>query len=216
MTTVLSVTTPPIVWPKKRASVATGTIIKEQEWTVHIKQHNGVHRPTCMAAMKGGRQTEREAGVKTEWEGVSSSLSLSLSMLRGVNSRGVGVGGSTMVHGYRMCLCGYAALISVYTVAAPLQCEVISSLKRDREASEHPSPHRAHSLSSVAKTIRRKERGMKGGGGGGWKEGTERGEGRGDCAGSRGSLLSVPPSVTRVSRGEQAGAGLTVQEVLEG
>lgn len=28
MTTVLSVTTPPIVWPKKRASAATGTIIK--------------------------------------------------------------------------------------------------------------------------------------------------------------------------------------------
>ena len=80
MTTVLSVTTPPIVWPKKRASVATGTIIKEQEWTVHIKQHNGLHRPTCMAAMKGGgwggggggggKQTEREAGVKRsgrEW-----------------------------------------------------------------------------------------------------------------------------------------------------
>lgn len=32
-----------------------------------------------------------------------------LSILRGVNSRGVGVGGSTMVHGYRMCLSGYAA-----------------------------------------------------------------------------------------------------------
>lgn len=32
-----------------------------------------------------------------------------LSMLRGVNSRGVGEGGSTMVHGYRMCLGGYAA-----------------------------------------------------------------------------------------------------------
>lgn len=32
-----------------------------------------------------------------------------LTMLRGVNSRGVGVGGSTMVHGYRMCLGGYAA-----------------------------------------------------------------------------------------------------------
>lgn len=30
-------------------------------------------------------------------------------MLRGVNCRGVGVGGSAMVHGYRMCLGGYAA-----------------------------------------------------------------------------------------------------------
>lgn len=32
-----------------------------------------------------------------------------LSILRGVNSRGVGVGGSTMLHGYRMCLGGSAA-----------------------------------------------------------------------------------------------------------
>lgn len=32
-----------------------------------------------------------------------------LSILRGVNSRGVGVGGSTMLHGYRMCHGGSAA-----------------------------------------------------------------------------------------------------------
>lgn len=31
---------------KEKASVASGTIIKEQEWTVHIKQH----KPTCEAA----------------------------------------------------------------------------------------------------------------------------------------------------------------------
>lgn len=72
MTTVLSVTTPPIVWTKKRASAASGTIIKEQEWAVHIKQHNGPSRPTCMGTMKGargGKQREREAGIK-KWEGV--------------------------------------------------------------------------------------------------------------------------------------------------
>lgn len=70
MTTVLSVTTPPIVWPKKRASAASGTIIKKQEWAVHIKQHNGPRRPTCMGMMKGeeedttGSAKDREAGVK--------------------------------------------------------------------------------------------------------------------------------------------------------
>ena len=53
------------------------------------------------------------------------------------------------------------------------------------KASERPSPPLVCSLSSVAKTIRRKERGMKGGA----KGGKERGEGRGDCAGSGGSLL---------------------------
>lgn len=64
MTTVLSVTTPPIVWPKKRAFAATGTIIKEQEWAVHIKQHNIPYRPTCMGPAKGEKQgkTERERG----------------------------------------------------------------------------------------------------------------------------------------------------------
>lgn len=66
MTTVLSVTTPPIVWPKKRASAASGTIIKEQEWAVHIKQHDGPQRPTCMGTMKGdeeeNRPREREQG----------------------------------------------------------------------------------------------------------------------------------------------------------
>lgn len=41
----------------------------------------------------------------------STPLSRCLSMLRGVNSRGVGVGGSTIVHGYRMCLGGYAAWV---------------------------------------------------------------------------------------------------------
>lgn len=56
------------------------------------------------------------------------------------------------------------------------------------KASEHPSPPLVGSLSSVAKTIRRKERGMKRGGGGA-RGGKERGKGRGDCAGSRGSLL---------------------------
>lgn len=55
------------------------------------------------------------------------------------------------------------------------------------KASEHPSPPLVCSLSSVAKTIRRKERGMKRGGGA--KGGKERAKGRGDCAGSRGSLL---------------------------
>lgn len=59
MTTVLSVTTPPIVWPKKRASAASGTIIKEQEWAVHIKQHNGPRRPTCMGTMKGEEEENR-------------------------------------------------------------------------------------------------------------------------------------------------------------
>lgn len=77
MTTVLSVTTPPIVWTKKRASAASGTIIKEQEWAVHIKQHNGPSRPTCMGTMKGARggkqrEREREAGIKkmgrSRWE----------------------------------------------------------------------------------------------------------------------------------------------------
>lgn len=38
----------------------------------------------------------------------SASPSPCLCILRGVNSRGVGVGGSAMVHGYRMCLGGYA------------------------------------------------------------------------------------------------------------
>lgn len=38
-----------------------------------------------------------------------SPPSLCLSILGSVNSRGVGVGGSTMVHGYRMCLGGYVA-----------------------------------------------------------------------------------------------------------
>lgn len=54
------------------------------------------------------------------------------------------------------------------------------------KASEHPSPPPVGSLSSVAKTIRRKERGMKGGGAEGGKE---RGKGKGDCAGSRDSPL---------------------------
>lgn len=56
------------------------------------------------------------------------------------------------------------------------------------KASEHPSPPLVRSLSSVAKTIRRKERGVKGGGGGA-KGGKERGKGKGDRAGSGGSLL---------------------------
>lgn len=55
------------------------------------------------------------------------------------------------------------------------------------KASEHPSPPLVRSLISVAKTIRRKERGMKRGGGA--RGGKEGGKGRGDCAGSRGSLL---------------------------
>lgn len=44
---------------------------------------------------------------------------------------------------------------------------------------EHPSPPLARSLSSVAKTIRRKERGIKrgGGGGGGAKEGRREAKG---------------------------------------
>lgn len=55
------------------------------------------------------------------------------------------------------------------------------------KASKHPSPPLVRSLSSVAKTIRRKKRGMKRGGG---AEGVkESGKGIGDCAGSRGSLL---------------------------
>ena len=75
MTTVLSVTTPPIVWPKKRASAASGTIIKEQEWAVHIKQHNEPRRPTCMGTMNGGEEKENRAREKggfkrrgREWE----------------------------------------------------------------------------------------------------------------------------------------------------
>lgn len=44
------------------------------------------------------------------------------------------------------------------------------------KASEHPSPPLVRSLSSVAKTIRRKERGMKRGGATG---GEERGKGEG-------------------------------------
>lgn len=40
------------------------------------------------------------------------------------------------------------------------------------KASEYPSPSLVCSLSSAAKTIKRKERGMKGGGGA--KEGTEK------------------------------------------
>lgn len=63
MTTVLSVTTTPIVWPKKRASVASGTIIKEQEWAVHIKQHNIPRRPTCIGTMKAGGWGVGVAGV---------------------------------------------------------------------------------------------------------------------------------------------------------
>lgn len=78
MTTVLSVTTPPIVWPKKRASAASGTIIKEQEWAVHIKQHNGPRRATCMGTTKGEEEENRLRGresregrsrVSKEWEG---------------------------------------------------------------------------------------------------------------------------------------------------
>lgn len=67
MTTVLSVTTTPIVWPKKRASAASGTIIKEQEWAVHIKQHNIPRRPTCIGTMKAGGWGgwgRRESGFK--------------------------------------------------------------------------------------------------------------------------------------------------------
>lgn len=69
MTTVLSVTTPPIVWPKKRAFAASGTIMKEQEWAVHIKQHNIPCGPTCMGPAKGEERArtereEKEAGVK--------------------------------------------------------------------------------------------------------------------------------------------------------
>lgn len=69
MTTVLSVTTPPIVWPKKRASTASGTIIKEQEWAVHIKQHNGPCGPTCMGTMKG----EEEENTKRDRDGCKIS-----------------------------------------------------------------------------------------------------------------------------------------------
>lgn len=64
MTTVLSVTTPPIVWPKKRASAASGTIIKEQEWAVHIKQHNRLCGPTCMATMKGEEEEKQTEGER--------------------------------------------------------------------------------------------------------------------------------------------------------
>lgn len=60
MTTVLSVTTPPIVWPKKRAFAASGTIIKEQEWAAHIKQHNIPCRPTCMGPAKGEERGKKE------------------------------------------------------------------------------------------------------------------------------------------------------------
>lgn len=62
MTTVLSVTTPPIVWPKKRAFAASGTIMKAQEWAVHIKQHNIPCRPTCMGPAEGEEQGKRERG----------------------------------------------------------------------------------------------------------------------------------------------------------
>lgn len=56
-------------------------------------------------------------------------LSPCLSILRGVNSRGVGVGGSTMVHGYRMCLGGYAAwLPSVRIVRCSLTFSLSLSL----------------------------------------------------------------------------------------
>lgn len=54
------------------------------------------------------------------------------------------------------------------------------------KASEHPSPPLLRSLRSVAKTIRRKESGMKRGGAQRVKESSR---GRGDCAGSRGSQL---------------------------
>lgn len=75
MTTVLSVTTPPIVWPKKRAFAASGTIMKAQEWAVHIKQHNIPCRPTCMGPAEGEEQgkKESEARVKRvggEWGGL--------------------------------------------------------------------------------------------------------------------------------------------------
>lgn len=80
MTTVLSVTTPPIVWPKKRAFAASGTIIKEQEWAVHIKQHNKLCGPTCMGTAKE-RKREKGAGV----EGVGGE--------RGVLLREMGRGG---------------------------------------------------------------------------------------------------------------------------
>lgn len=60
MTTMLSVTTPPIVWPKKRASAASEAIIKKQEWSLHIKQHNIACRPTCEGK---SRRRERGAGV---------------------------------------------------------------------------------------------------------------------------------------------------------
>lgn len=67
MTTVLSVTTPPIVWPKKRAFAASGTIIKEQEWAVHIKQHNIPRRPTCMGPVrKGGGRARKERERKRQ------------------------------------------------------------------------------------------------------------------------------------------------------
>lgn len=61
---MLSVTTPPIVWPKKRASAASEAIIKKQEWALHIKQHNIPCRPTCE-----GKSRRRERGGQ-EWERV--------------------------------------------------------------------------------------------------------------------------------------------------
>lgn len=75
MTTVLSVTPPPIVWPKKGALAASGTIMKEQEWAVHIKQHNIPCRPTCMGPVEGEERGKKasEAGVKGvggEWGGL--------------------------------------------------------------------------------------------------------------------------------------------------
>lgn len=54
MTTVLSVMTAAIVWPKKRASAASGTIIEEREWTVHIKKHNELLGTTCMGTGEEG------------------------------------------------------------------------------------------------------------------------------------------------------------------
>lgn len=58
------------------------------------------------------------------------------SMLRGVNSRGVGVGGSTMVHGYRMCLSGYAAWApSVHMSHGALLSHSFSTLSISRSLS---------------------------------------------------------------------------------
>lgn len=47
----------------------------------------------------------------------TSLFSPRLCILRGVNSRGVGVGGSTVVHGYRMCLDGKAVWLPSVRVA---------------------------------------------------------------------------------------------------